>query len=223
MLLFALPVFAQNKPFTFGISAGLNISNAHETANYILAAKKSKPGFQAGFNVDYAVSNAIYLRSGLSLTTKGTIHKGAEVWIGGSNPPVTYREITTRQTYLQLPLLAGYQYHITPVYRLFVQAGPYLAYGIGGKEITKSKTIHQSEETDRKETSTDTFGKTKPGLSRTDYGLSGGLGVGFKKLALMVNYELGLTNIAPAIEEGTTSSSRNYKNRNLSITVGYRL
>ena len=223
MLLFALPVFAQNKPFTFGINAGLNISNAYEAANYILAPRKSKPGFQVGFNADYAVSNAVYLRSGLSLTTKGVIHEAADVWIGGSNPPVTYSKTTTRETYLQVPLLIGYQYHITPAYRLFALAGPYFAYGIGGKEITKSKTIHQSEEIDNKKVSTDTFGKTGTSLSRTDYGLGGGLGAGYKRIALMINYELGLVNIAPDKEPGTTSSVRDYKNRNLSITVGYRL
>ncbi|HEY8959584.1 porin family protein [Chitinophaga sp.] len=218
-----LPTFAQNKPFTFGVNAGLNISNAYEGANYILAPKKSKPGFQAGFNIDYAVSDNFYLRSGLSLTTKGVIHEKTDIWIGGSNPPVTYSKTTTRETYLQLPLLIGYQYHITPAYRLFAQAGPYFAYGIGGKEITESKTIHQSEEIDNKKVSTDTFGEKGTGLSRTDCGLGGGLGVGYKRIALMISYELGLVNLAPDKEPGTTSSVRFYKNRNLSITVGYRL
>lgn len=223
MWLFALPVFAQNKPFTFGVNAGLNISTAYEAANYILAAKKNKPGFQAGINVDYAISGAFYLRSGLSLTTKGVIHEKADLWIGSSNPPVTYSKTTTRETYLQVPLLIGYQYYITPAYRLFVQAGPYFAYGIGGKEITKSRTIHQSEEISNKKVSTATFGETGTGLSRTDYGLGGGLGVGYKRIALAVHYELGMLSIAPDKEPGTTSSSRQYQNRNLSITIGYRL
>ncbi|RAK38720.1 UNVERIFIED_ORG: outer membrane protein with beta-barrel domain [Chitinophaga ginsengisegetis] len=222
ILLPALQLVAQHKPFTFGLNGGFNLSNAHETVNYIIGEKKSKPGFQVGFNADYNLSNAVYIRSGVSLTTKGTIHEDAERWIGGSNAPITYRKIITNQTYLQLPLLIGYKFSLTSSTRLFIQAGAYIAYGIGGKEVTRNKTVHSSGETNYEKTSTDTFGETRTGLAKTDFGLSSGVGIEYKRFALGVNYEPGLINIGE-IKEADTYSKRDYKNRNLSVTVGYRL
>ncbi|MGF6850346.1 hypothetical protein QFZ51_005581 [Chitinophaga sp. W3I9] len=222
ILLSVLQVTAQHKPFTFGVNAGFNLSNAHETVNYIIGDKKSKPGFQVGFITDYNLSDAVYLRSGVSLTVKGTIHESAERWIGGSNAPITYSKIITNQTYLQLPLLIGYKLPLTSSTRLFINAGPYIAYGIGGKEVTKNKTVHSSGKTDYEKTSTDTFGDTRHPLSRTDFGISSGVGVEYKRFSLGVNYEPGLINIGEIKEEGTYSE-RDYKNRNLSVTVGYRL
>lgn len=216
-------LYAQNRHFTFGLHAGFNLSNAIEEVSYIVADKKSKPGFQVGVLANCHFSKSLYLQSGLSLTTKGTRHEGAEVWIGSTNPPVTYYETTTRQTYLQVPLKVGYQLHLNAQSALFVYAGPYAAYGIGGKEIIKSRTVSSSENIPHEKITTDTFGDRTTatnGFTRWDYGLIFGLGTSYRKLSLAVAYEPGLANIGEN-KDSSASLDRTYKNRNLSLTVGY--
>lgn len=201
------------------------MSNAEEETMYIIGDKKNRFGFQVGATVDYRLSKSFYLQSGLSLTTKGTIHEDAELWIGGPNAPVTYSKTATRLTYLQLPLKIGYQFHLSPRTALFIQAGPYVAYGIGGKEITERRTVNPSGEPipDEKITG-DSFGdRTTPsnGLKREDFGLSGGIGARYRKLSLSVEYEPGLSNIGGQSESESFSEQRTYRNRNLALVLGY--
>ncbi|SEW44352.1 porin family protein [Chitinophaga arvensicola] len=221
LLLATVTLHAQDKPFSFVINAGFNISNASETISYLMGEKKSKPGFQAGVLADYQLGHSFYLESGLSFTTKGSIRKGSDVWIGSTNPAVTYWKKTIRQSYLQLPLLIGYRVPVSAATRLFINAGPYVAVGIAGKEVSRNHTVHQTAAIPDNKSSTATFSDTGTGLDRLDYGLSGGVGAEYRKFRVGVNYEMGLVNIG-ALKDGTVST-RDYKNRNLSFTVGYRL
>lgn len=223
----SLPLFfsaqhvqAQESRFTFGLRAGLNLSDAAEEAGYIIGEKKSKFGFQAGFVANYHFFRSLYLQSGLSLTTKGTVHERAEMWIGGENAPVTYSKTTTRQTYLQVPLKLGYQLHLNGSSALFVHAGPYVAYGIGGKETTKNRTVSSSGDIPDEKTTAPSFGERTTltnGFLKEDYGLIFGVGTSYRKLSLMVECDLGLVDIDSKSPDG----ERTYRNRNLSLTFGY--
>src|SRR5688572_13834005 len=90
LLLISSISYGQEKPWLFGVKAGVNLSDGKEDTNGYVGAgdKKIKWGYQIGFDAEYAVTNSIYLHSGLSLTTKGIKHAGAEIWIGSSNPPI---------------------------------------------------------------------------------------------------------------------------------------
>ncbi|QHV99019.1 porin family protein [Spirosoma endbachense] len=227
LLFMGSELFGQQKRFSFGVKAGVNFSNAKEFTNdYTHGGNpKAKWGYQVGFSTDYSVTNSVYFQSGLSLTTKGTRHQGAEIWIGSTTPPTTFWESTTNQVYLQLPLLLGYKINLSNLAKMRVNAGPYIAYGIGGKEIIKEKTIPASVRDDKRFTS-DTFGKdyrrySPYNLKRQDYGISLGLGIDYKKVVLSFDYQVGLLNVAEANERDTAPLPVDYRNRNLSLIVGY--
>lgn len=214
---------AQKKSFAVEVTGGLNISNPQEETNLIIGTKQSKTGFQLGVNADYGLTNSVYIRSGLSFTTKGTTHRDTDIWIGGTNPPITYRTTKTTQNYLQLPLAIGYRYRLTSKIKLFANAGPYIAYGIGGNEVTRKKTVFPSGEIRHEKDKSAPFGAyNNMKLLKMDYGISGGLGASYKRISCAVNYEYGLKNIGDLNEE-SSFFYWNYYNRNLSVTVGYTL
>lgn len=227
LLLIASSSYGQEKPWLFGVNAGVNVSNAREYTNrYTGTGEKGvKWGYQIGFNAEYAVINSIFLQSGLSLTTKGTKHEGAEVWIGSSTPPITYWQSTTNQVYLQLPLRVGYKINLSNLAKIRVSAGAYVAYGIGGKEIIKETTTPSSTREDEKFTS-DTFGEeyrrySPYNLKKQDYGISMGFGVEYKKFILGIDCEVGLLNISKPNKNESSPLPVDYQNRNLSLTIGY--
>jgi hypothetical protein len=229
LLLISSNSYGQERALLLGVKAGVNLSNAKEYTNRYTGVgdKNVKWGYQIGFNAEYSMTNSIYLQSGLSLTTKGTIHTGGEVWIGSSTPPITYWQSTTNQIYLQLPLRLGYKINISKLAEIRVNAGPYIAYGIGGKETIKESTTPSSVIEDEKFTS-DTFGdedrrRSPYNLKRQDYGISLGCGVKYKKVILGFDYEVGLLNISRPGKDETSPLPVDYRNRNLSLTVGYIL
>ena len=61
-------VNAQEKPATFGVKAGMNLSTitGDETDDV-----KAKIGFNVGVTLDYTLTSDLYLLTGLELSTKG--------------------------------------------------------------------------------------------------------------------------------------------------------
>jgi len=198
ILLISMWIFnisAQNLPLTWSVKAGINLSNSSIDVESGLD-KKAKVGFQLGVGVDYVLVDAFCLQSGLYFTTKGS---KIEEKIDGIKGTVTFNQL-----YLQLPIMGAYKMTVAPDVRLVFSFGPHLAYGIGGK--TKIKVAGIGEEKD------DTFGDE--GLKRFDFGLGAGVGAEFDRILVGLNYELGLVDIS--------RGSADYKNRNASLTVGYR-
>jgi Outer membrane protein beta-barrel domain len=127
-----------------------------------------------------------------------------------------------------LPLKLAYQAPTNTQTSLFVNAGPYIAYGIGGKETLREKTRPATVRNDEKFV-VNTFEKAQRrrgdyGLKRLDYGASFGLGAIYKKYILSGGYEIGLADIGESYgSSGPVQPAYEYKNRNLYITIGYRL
>lgn len=192
-------LFAQS-PIKFGIDAGVNLSNSSLDAGDL--DKKAKVGFQVGVVVEYELTPDFFLQSGLSFTTKGSK-------IEDKSLSFIKQSVTFNQMYLQLPVYAAYKVEVTPTTKIVFNAGPYLAYGIGGKISLKNIVTDDIIKEPSKE---DTFGDD--GLKRFDFGLGGGVGVEFSQIVVGLKYELGLSNI----NRGESA----YRNRNASLTVGYR-
>jgi|GEM_PF-463197 len=220
-------LYGQNHPFSFGVKVGTNLSNAVEETNYaVVGNKKSKFGYQVGVTTEYNIDNSLYARTGLSLSSKGTIREGEEMWIGASNPPVTNWKKMTSQVYLQLPLTIGYKTSLSSLTKVKVNAGPYFAYGITGKEIVKTKTTPSNAREDEKITNK-TFNKNNNGyyspynLNRKDYGVVFGIGIQHKKIIWGLDYEIGLLNIYETDKTEISPSPGKYKNRNLALIINY--
>ena len=186
-----LNVSAQDEQISFGVKGGVNLSNFGGDVEDL----DSKIGFNVGLTLDYNIMENFYLLTGLELTSKGA----KESYEGN--------KATINAMYLQLPVHAAYKFDLSDGMKIVVNAGPYLAYGIGGK--VKEKYEGDSE-------SYDFFGDAKEGYAkRFDFGIGVGLGLEFGSAKLGVGYDLGMANLY---------DSDDYKvnTNNLFVTVGYK-
>lgn len=108
--MFALAGFSQVK---WDARVGMNFSNMTKAEG-----TKALPGFNLGVGMDYGFSENWSLQSGLMISSKGYKIKDYS----------KYRPI-----YLDIPILAAYKFNISDNTKFVINAGPYLAFGLGGK------------------------------------------------------------------------------------------
>lgn len=176
---------------SYGVKAGVNMSNFGGDMD----DADPKIGFSIGATLDYGFTNNLYLLTGLDFTTKGA--KGDIASRG---------KITANPMYLQVPVHFGYKLDITDNSRLVVSAGPYAAYGIGGKyKLTVGDTS----------ISTDFFGDEEDGVfKRFDFGVGLSVGYEFDRFKAAIGYDFGLVNIS--------YGNNDVKTQNAFLTFGYR-
>jgi hypothetical protein len=93
-----------------------------------------------------------------------------------------------------------------------LHAGPYVAYGIGGKVTGTGRT--NVDGTDISVAiEQDVFGED--GIKRFDFGIGLGVGVEFGRFGVGLGYDLGLANL-------TGESNYRLNNMNAFLRVGYR-
>jgi len=182
---FSMETKAQENLITFGVKGGLNLS----TFGGDVKNTKSVMRYQFGITADVALTENLYILTGLDLQTKGTKQNPK------AQPAVKYNPM-----YLQLPVHIGYKFDIGSDIRLVVNAGPYAAYGIGGKIRSEGEKLSA-------------FGSDR--LKRLDYGIGGGVGVELRKFVIHAGYDFGLANISDA-------KGVKIRNRNPFLTVGYK-
>ncbi|WP_278454542.1 porin family protein [Phocaeicola plebeius] len=108
--MFALAGFSQVK---WDAKVGMNFSNMTKFDD-----TKALPGFNLGVGMDYGFSENWSLQSGLMISSKGYKVKD-------------YAKV--RPIYLDIPILAAYKFNISDNTKFVINAGPYLAFGLGGK------------------------------------------------------------------------------------------
>lgn len=207
MLLMGFSASAQHVlPVRFTLEGGLNLSNSSWNAGSL--DKKARFGFLVGMMVEYGITDAFYVQSGLSYTRKGAKVEGfREEGNGDRN-----REITINQMYLQIPIYAAYKIEVVPGTKIVFNAGPYFAQGIAGTSKVPGKVTFWNEHYIASGEFS-TFGGHNS-LKRFDFGLGGGAGIEFASVVVTLRYELGLTDIG--------KDDLSYKNRNAALTLGYK-
>ncbi|MFV0469903.1 MAG: porin family protein [Dysgonomonas sp.] len=188
-LLASVSSFAQGAgAVKFGVNAGVNLSNiAGDIDN-----TDAKIGFQAGVTADYYLTEAVFLQSGLSYTTKGYKTGDDDSGVKGT------------LGYLQLPIKVGYAIPVSDGFSVNLNAGPYLAYGISGK----TKTTLLGKEISKVDSFND-------GTNKFDFGIGGGVGAEFGAIAVNLHYEYGLSNY-------TKTDNVSIHNTNAYLTLGYK-
>lgn len=179
-------VNAQDKPVTFGVKAGLNLS----TLGGDVDDMKSIFKYQFGITTDIALTENLYILTGLDFQTKGAKYK-----------PESSASIKYNPMYLQMPAHIGYKLSLAPSLKLVVNAGPYIAYGIGGKAKGGDEDLKLFSD--------------EGTLKRLDYGVGGGIGVELGWLSVGGGYDLGLANISD-------TDGGKIRNRNAYVTVGIK-
>lgn len=195
-IFFFSTIQAQDKPVTFGVRAGGNVSVFGAKLNESnLASVNSKFGMMAGLTVDFAFSENAYLLTGVDFATKGVKEQRQG------------HEESVSAMYLNMPIHFGYKVKNYDQPVLVLRGGPFIGYGIGGNREVKSKG-----------TKTDTFQSEGYGFKKFDYGL--GIGVGTEvpmengAIAIDVGFNLGLPDISEA-KEGV-------RTRDIYLTLGYK-
>lgn len=178
-------VMAQEKPIQFGIKAGVNLPSLSGDGKDF----KSTIRYQFGVTADIALNNKMYVLTGLNFQNKVLKEE-------------SYKEEKLKMglTYIQLPAHLTYKLALNDDVNLFVGAGPYIAYGIGGK--TKGQQIDEK-----------TFDSAR--LKKLDYGAGATAVLAFGKLGFGAGYDIGLNNISAP--KGTKLRSRTAY-----ITIGYK-
>ena len=116
-------------------------------------------------------------------------------------------EFKQNLNYLQLPVHFAYKYEVMPATRLVFHAGPYIAYGVGGKSEVTSGSVSITND--------NVFGDENYQYKPFDAGLGLGVGAEFGQFLLGLGWDMGLVNIS-RIDDG------NIKNKNAYLSIGYR-
>lgn len=198
-LLIGVNTYAQDKPVTFGVKAGMNLSNFSGDFD----DPSIKVGFHAGVTADIAVAPSLYVLSGLEYTMKGS--KVAD-------------ELKSNLSYLQLPVHVGYKLTVADATKIVFHAGPYIGFAVDGKWKEGGLSVDafgdESEAAGIK-------------MKRFDFGLGFGVGAEFGKINAGVNCDFGLVNIADfgrfdLGEWEFDARDVSVKNMNISISLGYK-
>lgn len=214
IFLFGNDSFAQgNKKISFIIKGGLNISNITGFDDHYAYYGTGKVGFNIGGIAEIPIGRFLYIQSGLQLSLKGSKIEDINIT---EYDRFDYVDATMHAYYLQIPAYVAYKYHFDRWNNsLSISAGPYFAYGIGGKTSFSRSSIGDIN----------TFGNN--GLwNRPDLGLgieaSFGLG---QHLIFFAGCEFGLTNaIKSSKTEGFLyfNDKMDTKNSNVYFSIGYR-
>ena len=184
---FSLP----NLPITYGVEAGLTLSNfATDNKNADFSAIL---GYSIGVTAEYSITEQIFLQSGLSLLTKGAKRSESHRDSDGS-----YEfEMTARPMLFQLPVHAAYKFQVKEGIIVNVNAGPYLALGIGGKIKHEDSFTDRSGDTETEKGDENFFGSEKKGgFKNIDYGFGIGTGVEIGKISINLTINWGAANLS---------------------------
>lgn len=187
-------VGAQNS--SFSIKGGLNMSNFYGDE---LSDKSMKAGFHAGIGADFEFAPSMAIQTGLLFSSKGAKY----------TTDVLNSELDVTANFLQLPLHFAYKIDVMPGTRIVLHAGPYIAYGIGGKAKVNVAESNVAE--------SDTF-DSDFGLKKFDSGLGLGVGAEFGKILVDLGWDMGLMNLSRA--EGRYGEE--IKTQNAYISLGYK-
>ena len=223
-VLFALVSIVSYSQLSWNVKAGMTMNNVTKIED-----SKMKLGYTFGVGVDYAINDMWAVQSGLNITAKGTK-------IEEDDSDEYGKDVETRKinpVYLEIPILAAVKFQVADNMKFSVNAGPYLAFGLGGKSKTSYDLSGDYAEEAKDypeeypERSFKLFqkedGAKEAFMQRCDLGLQYGIG-----LEISEHYLVNLTGqygfIKPLKGDYTDKNNKKVspKNMNFAITVGYK-
>ena len=179
--------------FRLGARAGFNAASIMNLPEATGVKNYFLPGFQAGVMAQYMLTSQFGLESGLYFSLLGIKQKAT---VSGVSSTATYRS-----SYLQLPITALYKFDAGLGLSLYPQAGVYLGYGLGGEvKVGDTRYDFFDDET-----------------NRLDAGLTFGFNVEHSNLVIGLGCDLGLLKL----NKDSMSGTKDFKNVNIKVTVGY--
>jgi len=173
-----------------------------KVGNYSSSCYDAKIGFKAGMGMEYAFTDIWSLQPSLMLSTKGSKQKIDLIVVEGHS--IKNATWTNNHIYLELPIMAAARLPVTINLDIVFSAGPYIAYGIGGKMGMKPEIPGESQY--------NTFGGE--GYKRFDAGLGFGIAGEFYNIIVGIDSQFGLTKLH--------NGNKPPKNQNFSVYLGYK-
>ena len=130
--MFALLSVAGFSQVSWNAKVGMNISNF--TGDLDVSAKV---GVKLGVGMEYAFNDTWLLQPSLFLSQKGAKFSAT---VSGDEADVKFNAM-----YFELPIMMAARFNVANNTNIVVSAGPYMAYGVGGKTRTKMR-IWRSED-----------------------------------------------------------------------------
>ena len=206
--------FAQESQVKFGVKAGVTFPTLVASGDD--SDVKTTTSFYVGGTATFPVSNMFSIQSGLSLIGKGAESGDLGEDFDGEDVAITGKA-KINPLYLEIPLNAIVKFDAGSG-KFFVGAGPYYAFGVGGKikaDVSSSSggtTASASVKQDIKfgNGDEDTFKSGDFGLNfLVGYELNNGFNI-------QAGYGLGLSNVL-----NVDSDIAKVKNRVFSVGLGY--
>lgn len=190
----------------WSLKAGVGIGNIIGNS---MGSPKVKPAYKLGSSLECPFDKVWSLQTGLFFVSKGTNHVIVEV--DGFSAQAKVNAL-----YLELPLMAAVRFAMNRNTKIIVSAGPYCAWGIGGK--TKALGYRGPSSAVQNWSSEyvvemNTFGDEGLDLRRLDYGIGMGMAVEYRHYVIGVDGQYGLSKLQKEL---------NAKNLTGFVTVGYK-
>jgi hypothetical protein len=200
LVLSASFAIAQEKSkMSFGVLGGVNFQNLNgKLSSGDKLENDMLLGFHGGVNVQIPVAPEFYFQPGLMFATKGA--KNTYTILGS--------EFTDeiKINYIEMPLNLVYKGAVGNGF-FMLGFGPYLAYGISGKQVFEGNSI--------------TFER---GVDYNAFDAGANIFAGFEMasgLFLQLDTQFGMLNINPDAENSTNDQST-AKNTGFGLSLGYR-
>lgn len=184
LLLLCASLYGQT--WNCGIEAGYTRNKFHTSS----LETKGQNGFKIGGVVNYNFRNDISLETGLAYEMKGGTLAGENI------ASQRIHEIKLmRMDYLNIPLLAGYKFHVGNAFSIMPQAGGYLNVGIGGYGFMSGTDPYEQPYTTRVDAfSTYQYSSYAP-FNRIDAGILLAINLQYRKVRFKCAYGMGLNSI----------------------------
>lgn len=205
-----------------GVKGGWNLSTITVNNSGDVDNDKSLSGFNIGVIADMPlVPKILSFQPGVFYTTKG-----AKLVSGDKDDASSlYTRVSTRPSYIEVPLNFIGKIPVGENARLFAGVGPYFAFGVAGKNKIEYRLngVTTSSESNIKWDDDTPFNDDDPnqGLNkykRFDWGGNLQIGAEISNVIISAQYGLGFNKINSGGEDGNNDKN---KNRVFSVNVGY--
>ena len=189
MLLLSSVSFAQD--YRFGVKGGLNISS--EVGADVHDDMEPRLLSSFGLAMDYKINKMFSVQSELLFSMRGAEVKTSIATESGTSE----LEMKRSSNYLEIPVIAKYNFDAGKNTKINIFAGPSLAILLDSEVETNGKAADNKDQ-----------------MTGTDWGIVLGLGAEFGDFTIDGRYNFGLTEI---IDEGEYDG----KSNNMTFMVGY--
>lgn len=206
--LFAIMTFlasAQNQ-INGSVKVGLGMGNI---LGNDMQSPKIRLAYKFGFGLECPFDHIWALQTGVSFVSKGTNHTivQAEGFLA---------QAQVNALYLELPLMVAARFSVNSHTNITLSAGPYCAWGVGGKTRALGYNGSSSSRPDwdsQNVIEINTFGDKGLDLRRFDYGGGIGLSVEYQHYIMGVEGQMGLRKLHKELDASNITGF---------VTIGYR-